>query len=137
MALNFDPRNALEHKLLAAQDGILDSADFLTELMDLPVFLPVKDGVGIVGFQASDAAHPIVLDWAQGTQVVPVFSSPDRVQPFLPHLPGYGGGFLGEFRWVLDKLGPETGIVLNPGWDVGFEIEAAVVRAIQAGCAPG
>ena len=137
MALNFDPRNPLEHKLLATQEGGLDGASFLTELMGLSVFLPVQDGVGIAGFQGGDAAHPIVLARDDGSRVAPIFSSPDRVKPFLPQLPGYCGGFLGEFRWVLDKLGPQTGIVLNPGWDVGFEIEATVMHALRSEPEPG
>ena len=51
---SFESRNELEENLLAAQEGTMQSEDFMTYLMDAQVFMPVKDSIGIEGFTSSD-----------------------------------------------------------------------------------
>ena len=59
-----------------------------------------------------------------------LFTSPERAKPFLAEFPGYEGGLLAEFTWVLERVGAGVGITLNPGEEVGIDLEANMVRQL-------
>jgi hypothetical protein len=116
----FEARNELEEKLLAAQEGQLSSDDFMGYLLDTQVFMPVKDSIGIEGFTSSDKAIPLTLKTEDNIEVLILFTSPDRAKEFVHEFPGYEGGLLAEFSWVLERTGSGIGISINPNWPVGF-----------------
>ena len=126
-----ETRNELEEKLLAAQEGTLGSEDFMTYLMDAQVFMPVKDSIGIEGFTSSDKAVPMTLKTEDNVEVLILFSSPDRSKEFMQDFPGYDGGLLAEFKWVLERVGGGVGISINPGWPVGMDLEAEMVQQLK------
>lgn len=126
----FKTRNELEVKLLAAQEGTLGSEDFMTYLMDAQVFMPVKDSIGIGGFTGSDKAVPLTLKTEEDVEVLILFSSPDRSREFMHDFPGYDGGLLAEFKWVLERAGG-VGISINPGWPVGMDLESEMVQQLK------
>jgi hypothetical protein len=122
----FEPKNELEQKLLDAQEGKVSGEDFMRELIDSQVFMPVFDKVSEGGIQLSNRLQPLVLDGEDGRKVLVLFTSPDRARGFVRDYPGYGGGLLDSFRWVLEKMGVGGfGIALNPGWDVGIDLGAS------------
>jgi hypothetical protein len=129
MNQEFEPRNDLEHKLVAAMEGRADSDAFMRELLDEQVFMPVRDEVdsGIKGFQRTTRATPLVVQDDEGANVLVLFTSPERAKDFVAEFPGYGGGLLTEFRWVLERMEPGYSIVLNPGWDFGIDMEPETV----------
>ena len=129
---SFDARNELEEKLMAAQEGQISSADFMQYLMDTQVFMPVKDSIGIGGFSASNKAVPLTLRSEDNTEVLILFTSPDRAKDFVNEFPGYEGGLLAEFSWVLDRTGSGIGISINPNWPVGFDLEPEMVRQLKS-----
>jgi hypothetical protein len=104
----FEARNELEEKLLAAQEGQLSSDDFMGYLLDTQVFMPVKDSIGIEGFTSSDKAIPLTLKTEDNIEVLILFTSPDRAKEFVHEFPGYEGGLLAEFSWVLERNGPAS-----------------------------
>jgi hypothetical protein len=53
-----------------------------------------------------------------------------RAKEFTGDYPGFGGGLLTEFTWVLEKMGRDFGIALNPGLDVGFDMEPETVNEL-------
>jgi hypothetical protein len=108
MSEDFEPRNELEKSLLAAQNEEISSDDLLNILMNSQVFMPVQDD------------KPILV----------LFSSPERAKEFISDYPGFGGGILTEFTWVLEKMGRDFGIALNPGLDVGFDMEPETVNEL-------
>ena len=128
----FDARNELEEKLLAAQEGQLSSEDFMGYLMDTQVFMPVKDSVGIEGFTSSDKAIPLTLKTEDNIEVLILFTSPDRAKEFVHEFPGYEGGLLAEFSWVLERTGSGIGISINPNWPVGFDLEPDMVQQLKS-----
>ncbi len=127
----FEARNELEEKLVAAQDGMISSEEFMEALLESQIFMPVKDSIGIEGFQGSDHAVPLTLQAEDDTEVLIVFTSPERAKSFLTDFPGYEGGLLAEFSWVLERVGPGFGISLNPGWPVGMDMEPGMVEALN------
>lgn len=134
----FEPRNELEQKLLDAQEGRISGEQFMDELMGSQIFMPVRDSVGIQGFVGSSTARPLTVRSADGTEVLILFTSPERAKDFLRDFAGYEGGLLTEFKWVLEKMGMgDYGIALNPGWDVGIDMEPAMLKALLQEHTPG
>lgn len=119
----FEPRNELESKLLAAQEGELDADTFMVELLGAQLFMPVYDEKRIANFQRSTRAQPLALDGDGGSKTLVLFTSPDRARPFVQDHPGYEGGILTDLHWIFEHMGTGFGITLNPGWEVGLDLE--------------
>ena len=130
MSEAFEPRNELELKLKAAQEGKIEGAVFMEHLMNAQVFMPVEDKLGIGGFQGSNRIKPLMIQAEDGTEVLILFTSPERAKSFVQDFPGYEGGLLGEFKWVLETTGAGHGIALNPGWEVGIDMEPEMVEQL-------
>lgn len=128
----FEAKNELETKLIQAQNGELEPHVFMQDLLATEVFMPVRDEDNIGGFQRSQQAQPLSLKDENGEQVLIIFSSPERAKEFVRDYPGYGGGLLVEFKWILEKLGTGFGISLNPGWTVGLDLESQALQQIAA-----
>lgn len=125
----FEPKNELEHKLLAAMAGELDSDAFMRELMAGQVFMPVQDDAesGIKGFQRTTRATPLVIQDDNGAGILVVFTSPERAKAFLTEYPDFTGGLLTEFTWILERMEPGFSIVVNPGMEAGIDLEPEVI----------
>jgi len=117
MTDDMQPRNELEKQLLAAQEDRISSDDLLKILMDSQVFMPVQD----------EKAQPLVLVAEDETPVLVLFSSPERAKPFIKDFPGFEGGILEPFTWVLENMGSGYGIALNPGSELGVDMEPETV----------
>jgi hypothetical protein len=131
MPQNFTAHNDLETKLIAAQQGELDSDVFMHELLVSQVFMPVEDKPsGIQGFQRSAKANPLTLQTADGQQVLVLFTSPERAKGFVASHPGYEGGLLTEFSWILERIGSGIAISLNPGMEFGIDFDASTVEQL-------
>ncbi len=128
----FEARNEVEEKLLSAQEGQISSESLMEYLMDTQVFMPVKDSIGIEGFTASDKAIPLTLKTEDNIEVLILFTSPDRSKTFVQDFPGYDGGLLVEFEWVLERTGTGIGISINPDWPVGMDLEAEMVQQLRS-----
>lgn len=126
----FEPHNELEKSLLAAQDEEISSDDLLNILMNSQVFMPVQDEKPALPTQRSNRAQPLVLRAEDSTSILVLFSSPERAKDFISEYPGFSGGILTEFTWVLEKMGRDFGIALNPGLDVGFDMEPETVNEL-------
>lgn len=133
MSDNFNPKNELEEKLLAAQEGRIPGEDFLKELMGAQVFMPVEEKYEIAGLQSSDKAQPLLLEDESGMQVVVLFTSPERAKPFLEDFPKYKGGLLTEFTWIAERIGSGVGITLNPGSETGLEMAPEMLQQLKSG----
>lgn len=129
---NFEARNELEENLLAAQEGQMSSDEFMKYLIDTQVFMPVKDSIGIEGFTSSDKAVPLTLKTEDGVEVLILFTSPDRSKEFVQDFPGYDGGLLAEFKWVLERTGSGIGISINPNWPVGIDLEPEMIEQLKS-----
>ncbi|MFQ5642272.1 MAG: SseB family protein [Thiogranum sp.] len=124
MGQEFTPHNDLEQQMLDAQQSRLDSEAFMRQLLDHQLFMPVQDeDSGIDGFQRSTKAQPLTLEAEDGTRVLVLFTSPERAKPFLQDYPDYQGGLLSEFSWVLERVGSGIAIAINPGFEVGLDLD--------------
>ena len=129
MSEEFEPRNEMEKNLLAAQEEKISSDDLLNILMNSQVFMPVQDDKpSLLNIQRSTRAQPLVLTDEDSTPILVLFSSPARAKEFISDYPGFGGGILTEFTWVLERMGRDFGTTLNPGLDAGFDMEPETVN---------
>lgn len=121
---HFAAKNELERKLLAAMNGELSGEDFMRELLAEQVFIPIKDDKdsGIIGFQHTTKATPLVVQDEDGQNILVLFTSPERAREFLAETPGYSGGLLAEFEWIVGRMEPGFAIVVNPGDEFGMDI---------------
>lgn len=122
----FEAKNELERKLLLAMSGELSSEDFMRELMVEQIFIPIKDDrdSGIKGLQLTTKATPLIIDDAEtGHRILVIFTSPERARDFLAEVPGYSGGLLEKFAWIVERMAPGFAISVNPGLDAGIDIE--------------
>lgn len=130
----FVPHNDLEKLLAEVTLGAVPAEDFVARLLaGEQIFMPVKDEKhGIAGFQTSTRAQPLVIEDDEGTQILVLFTSPERAKPFAEMFPDFKGGLLTEFTWVLRRIGGGFPISLNPGWDVGIDFDAETVAELIA-----
>jgi len=134
-----EPRNELEAQILEAQEGHITSDDLLKTLMESQVFMPVQDEKApVLNIQRSSRAQPLVLSSEEeGTPILVLFSSPERAKPFIKDYPGFTGGILESFKWVLQNMGSGYGIALNPNTEVGFDMEPETVQELIEQLATG
>lgn len=136
MSDDFTPQNDLERRLIAAQEGEIPPESFIETLVGSEVFMPIYERHQIGGLQTQQAAQPLKLSSEDGGEVLVLFTSPERAKGFVRDYPGYGGGLVVDFTWILDKLGIGYGISLNPGLSVGIELEAQDLAQIAAMARP-
>ncbi|MCX8087435.1 MAG: SseB family protein [Rhodocyclaceae bacterium] len=119
-----NPKNELERQLLAAMHGEMTHEEFMQVLLTQQVFIPIKDDKdhGIVGFQSTTKATPLVVEDEDGQAILVLFTSPERAKEFLADMPGYSGGLLADFSWIVERMEPGFAIVVNPGLDFGIDI---------------
>lgn len=132
-ALEFEPRNDIEHLLVEMLDSTVEPEAFAGRIMDLQVFMPVKDEKHkIAGFQRSTQAEPLVLEDDEGNRALIIFSAPERAKLFMADFPDYSGGLLAEFSWIVRRMSEGLGIALNPGMDAGFDFDPGMVAMLAA-----
>ena len=118
---DFSPANPLEHALLDAQRGNGSPAAFFDELLNSQVFVLLDKEIGPEG-RWDPSINLCVLTNAAGGPVVAAFSAPERSAPWPERLPQFRYGLLVAFPWLLQGLGSELGVVINPGGSVGVEL---------------
>jgi SseB protein N-terminal domain len=119
----FIAQNELEKQLLSALDGSLPGEEFIHYLLDAQVFMPIlNETSAIKGFQRTTKAQPLLIPDENGDDVLILFTSPGRAREFVAYHPGFDGGLLTEFSWVLRKLDGPLNIALNPGYETVGEI---------------
>lgn len=129
----FEPRNDLEKSLLDAQEGRIAGEQFMQQLLESQVYMPIleKQGNAIGNIQLDNKAKPLSIKDESGEEFLILFTSPERAPDFVKDYPGYGdGGLLAEFSWIMEKMGVGFGISLNPNWPVGIDLEPEIVKQL-------
>jgi len=132
MTTDFQPHNDLERQLMAAQEEHISPESFFQTLLGSEVFMPIYERHQIGSFAADTQAQPLKIRSEEGEEVLVLFTSPDRAKAFVQNYPGYGGGLVVEFTWLLEKLGIGYGVTLNPGQEVGIDFETQDLAQISA-----
>lgn len=130
----FKPRNELEKSLLDAQEGRIPGEQFMQDLLESQVYMPIfeKQGDAIGNIQLNNKAKPLSIKADSGEEFLILFTSPERSSEFVKDHPGYGdGGLLAEFSWIMEKMGVGFGISLNPDAPVGIDLEPEIIKQLS------
>jgi hypothetical protein len=129
-ATDLSPSNELERAVQGAIDGSGSYEAFLSSLLGSKVFLLLK-GDPPANPDTADK-RPLVLPSSAGIPSVCVFTSPERSLEVQRANPTHRTGMLVEFRWVLQVIPADLGIVLNPGSSLSLEQPPEGVARLKA-----
>lgn len=118
---NFEPRNSLETLLVSLQIAGIPFREFLEQLLNSDVFVLSNDN------PSSHSFNPIQYV-RSGASYVATFTSLERTQRLAKQFPNCLSIRASE---LLRRISPSVGLVLNPGWTVGFEIPASGLEGIR------
>ncbi|SDZ84092.1 MAG: SseB family protein [Candidatus Thiothrix putei] len=125
--------NEAEELLVKALAGELEGDTFIQQLLEVTLFMPIYEKHQIGGLQptTSDQAVPLTLDDDAGNKILILFTSPDRAKAFVRDFPGYGGGLLAEFKWIIEKVGVGYSISINPDHELGIDLEVGMLQNLH------
>lgn len=120
----FLPKNDLEIALLKAKSGFLPASELMRSFVDARVVVPsaaevAMDGAGFQPLQFSK----------ENVQMLACFTTPERIGEFSSMAPFY---LEITGRQLLQRLPSDYGVVINPGWPVGFDISPQGIPKILA-----
>jgi len=137
MTENFSAQNELEKNLVTALEGEMDADEFMQQLLAAQVYMPIHNETdAIKDFQSPTNVQPLIVENEEGGQALIIFTSPGLAKDFVNAYPGFSGGLLTEFSWVLRKMDTPMNIALNPGYEVGFDMDAEMVAGLMADLPP-
>lgn len=125
----FRPGNELERALVQAQARTMSVDDFFMHLVASQVVLLLDKEVPESGW--SNDISPLTLVSPRGGNVLAVFTGVERATPTSQNSSRHKYALLVDFRWALKGVSPGLGVVVNPGWSVGVEIEPARVAELK------
>lgn len=115
----------LESALVAGEHGAMTMEEVLRIFAAWPVFVPSQADPA----STPDGIQPVIVESAEGTSLVAVFTSEDRIQTFAeeaPHLVQLAGATVA----AASRGG--AGIVINPRSGPGFEVFPAAIPVVQS-----
>jgi len=113
-----EPLPGIETALAAAMAGQLGMGDFLRQFAE----------AGVIVVSDSEHTEPMTIS-SDGVPLVVVFTARDRANSWRDRAP-HSTVVLG--RRVFETLEPQTGLVVNPGFGLGFEMQPGGVPTILA-----
>jgi hypothetical protein len=126
----FEPANDLERALLQAQTGKLSYPDFFANLLKSQVVI-LLDRVPPQSGAWDNSISPLVLISSKGSKVLAVYTSTERATPMSRQSKEHKYSLLTGFSGVFRGVASGVGIVVNPGWPVGVEIDAARIAELK------
>ena len=125
-------KNDIEKLIVKAQSEEIDNETFMNKLLESQFFMPVHEEYELGGLQTGNQVKPLTIKDKSGVEVLILFTSPDRAKAFIKDFPGYNGGFLAEFKWIIEKVGAGYAISINPTHDLGIDLEAVMLEQLTA-----
>jgi hypothetical protein len=129
-AADLPPSNDLERAVQGAIDGSGSFEAFLSCLLGSRVFILIQGDPP--ANPDTTGMKPLVLPSSAGRPSACLFTSPERSLLVQRAHPAYRTGLLVEFRWVLQILPADLGIVLNPGSNLSLEQPPEGVARLKA-----
>lgn len=121
-------KNEIEKLLEKVQTAQVDGETFMKQLMEAQIFMPVHEKYAMGGIQSKNQTQPLAIKDESGVDVLILFTSPERAKNFVQHYPGYGGGLLADFKWVVEKIGAGYAISINPGHELGIDLKPGMIE---------
>ena len=120
----------LESSLSAARDGEKSIAEFLEELFQSQIVVLLDKEIGENGHW-NPSAVPLILSDPAGISMLAIFTSLDRAAPWVTQYPSHPHALLVDFSWVVKGIRNDVGIAINPGYELGAEINPETTAQIR------
>jgi len=118
---------ALEAAIIAAQNGgNLD--DLASAFMNSHVVIMLAEDPG----PEPQAISPLTVSTPEGYLALVVFTTPGKCSNWSRNAPQYPHALLVRADWVLNVVGDEYGVAVNPGEAVGFSMPPYGVARMKA-----
>ena len=88
MSSDLVPQNELECRLLEAEEGRIAPEGFIKTLLGSEVFLPICEKHQIGGSATDHKAKPLELEAQDGSDVLVLFTNPERAKGIVRDYPG-------------------------------------------------
>ena len=75
---------------------------------------------------------PMTLNSPQGYPVLAVFTTPQRVTPWLKDQPNFQHSLVTDFSWAIGITRPPFGIAINPGYQHSVLLSPDEVEALRS-----
>ena len=121
MIQKFIPSNDLEHLLVQAQDGLIEFSEFIKVFLESELIVPSASRVTEQG----DIA-PLLFD-KEGQKMLSIFTSPHLLDLYKERIVAY---ITMKGRYILEEMPKSCGIVVNPGYSVGFDVPPDGIKNI-------
>jgi hypothetical protein len=124
MKTSFSPTNKFEIALMQTKAGDLAIPNFIQEFLEASLAIPSAKSVSPDG----NGFEPLIFP-KEKIEMLSVFSDKSRIGDF---------GKIAPYCLVMKgsdfvtRIPPGCGIVVNPGWDTGFEISPDGVSKIKS-----
>ncbi len=128
---SFLASNELEKALIQAQQKNPSVDEFLKVLMDSKIYIMIDKEVGEEGVW-DNSTNIFMLANSKNEPRFAVFTSPERSDEWHKRAPKYQWGLQTDFKWVIKLIGPKAGVVVNPGYSVGCDIEPHIIQELKA-----
>ncbi len=117
----FEPHNQLEASLINSQNGKISFASFIVQMLKSEVFVLSNEEVigtsfNLIHYERSGEVYLAVFTSLERTL------RPSQQNPYCLAIRG---------SELLKRMAPHVGMVLNPGWTVGFELPASGLEGIR------
>lgn len=133
---NFIAINPIEQTLFDAQHGRLPASALFAALYASKVFVLVNRDVGVDG-EWTDETTLLVLNSPAGTSVIAAFTALERTEGWPERSQEFRHALHVDFRWLIEGITDEVGLVLNPGSPVGLELAPEMIVKLQQSLAAG
>lgn len=126
----FEPTSELERLLADAQHGRLPAADLMNALLTSQVYV-LGDRDLLPDGSWDEATALLMLADPAGTPMLAMFTTPERATDWLDYYPQYTFGRHARFEWLVTSASADSGVVVNPGSAVGWEISPVGVGRLK------
>ena len=121
--------NELEQSLAGVMEGTVSKEEFLKLFLNSNLYI-LLDGEPVGGV-LGDRVPMVFAPSAESERMIAVFSSPLRTAAMTAKFAEYQFPVLVDTAWVLNHVGPTTGIALNPGCALGFEMASSGAQQLK------
>lgn len=127
----FIPLNEFEQLMLSAKAGETTHFELMSRLVDNQVVVLLDQDIPESGWH--DGISLLMLNNPAGQTLLAAFTSLERAIPWAsPEDSHFKFAVHVEFSWLLQRIAPDVGMVINPAGILGFEINPAGLDELKA-----
>ena len=126
----FDPTAEMEYLLDGAKSGKVSIITVYQALLRAPVYAMFDRPVEPEDLDTS--ANALVFETADMGKLMVLFTAPEHADLIRSDLGEFGNAGQLSGEYVVSSLAPDTGIIMNPGHDLGMKLSAEGLSRLKS-----